>query len=151
MTDMYQIWIPRDLPDLNDVLDKRAAHWSQYSTLKKQVHRDIAWFLQDLPKDLEAVQLTCLWVTANRRKDPDNLAFAQKFLIDSLVEQGIIANDGWKQIVPPLMHFWAVTEHKDNTGAWLWITPVESPTDDRVEARLDEINSLLKVTPTIVY
>ena len=38
------------------------------------------------------------WVEPNRRRDKDNIAFAKKFVQDSLVRMGVLENDGWKQI-----------------------------------------------------
>ena len=33
-----------------------------------------------------------------RRRDLDNVAFAKKFIQDSLVHAGVLVNDGWNQI-----------------------------------------------------
>ena len=38
------------------------------------------------------------WYRKNRRTDPDNIAFAKKFLLDAMEEVGIIDNDGWKNV-----------------------------------------------------
>ena len=38
------------------------------------------------------------WYRKNRRTDPDNIAFAKKFILDAMQEVGIIENDGWSQI-----------------------------------------------------
>ena len=38
------------------------------------------------------------WFVKNRRKDPDNIAFAKKFILDSLVDCCVLENDGQKQI-----------------------------------------------------
>ena len=35
------------------------------------------------------------WVEPNMRRDPDNVAFARKFVFDALVERGILGNDNW--------------------------------------------------------
>ena len=33
------------------------------------------------------------WVEGNRRRDIDNVAFAKKFVLDGLVQAGVIGND----------------------------------------------------------
>lgn len=39
-----------------------------------------------------------VWIEPNAKRDKDNVAFAKKFILDALVEMGIIASDGWKHI-----------------------------------------------------
>ncbi len=38
------------------------------------------------------------WVEPNLRRDSDNVAFAKKFILDSLVKEGVIPNDNRKYI-----------------------------------------------------
>ena len=38
------------------------------------------------------------WFEPTRRRDPDNIAFAKKFIFDGLIQAGIIKGDGWKQV-----------------------------------------------------
>lgn len=38
------------------------------------------------------------WYCKNKKKDPDNISFAKKFILDGLMSAGIIKNDGWEQI-----------------------------------------------------
>lgn len=40
----------------------------------------------------------CVWHLKDGRKDPDNVAFAIKFLLDGLVRAGVLPNDGQKEI-----------------------------------------------------
>lgn len=47
---------------------------------------------------LQKVHITFKWVEKNIKRDPDNIAFAKKFILDALVTRGIIAGDGWKVI-----------------------------------------------------
>lgn len=49
--------------------------------------------LQDFPL---AVLIT--WYVKNKRKDADNIAFAKKFILDGLVEAGVLPNDNRKYI-----------------------------------------------------
>lgn len=41
------------------------------------------------------VYIRYLWVEPDRRRDRDNIAFAQKFVQDALAARGIIRGDGW--------------------------------------------------------
>jgi len=38
------------------------------------------------------------WNLENKKVDPDNICFAQKFILDGLVSAGVLANDGANQI-----------------------------------------------------
>lgn len=39
------------------------------------------------------VDISFTWIEPNMRRDHDNVAFAKKFILDALVEAGIIEND----------------------------------------------------------
>ena len=45
------------------------------------------------------VRLWCLWIEKDRRRDHDNTAFGLKFIQDALVDEGILKDDGWANIV----------------------------------------------------
>lgn len=38
------------------------------------------------------------WVEPNMRRDKDNVCFAKKFILDGLVDAGILENDNWTYI-----------------------------------------------------
>lgn len=44
------------------------------------------------------VALDFRWYEPNRRRDPDNVCFAHKFILDALVNNGIIKGDSQKYI-----------------------------------------------------
>ena len=44
------------------------------------------------------VKIRFYWYVQNIKKDPDNIAFAKKFILDGLKQAEIIKNDGFKQI-----------------------------------------------------
>ena len=44
---------------------------------------------------IDKAKIVFRWIEPNRRRDKDNVAFAKKFILDSLQEVGIIKNDGW--------------------------------------------------------
>lgn len=55
--------------------------------------------LAKLPKALDQpLHFHFTWYCPNKRKDPDNISFAKKFILDGLQVAGVIENDGWKQI-----------------------------------------------------
>lgn len=44
------------------------------------------------------VNVHCIWCERNMRRDKDNIRFGVKFVLDALVECGIIPNDSWAYI-----------------------------------------------------
>ena len=38
------------------------------------------------------------WYCSNKKKDPDNISFAKKYILDGVKDAGLIPNDGWNQI-----------------------------------------------------
>ena len=51
-----------------------------------------------LKVDTYPIVVTFDWYAKNKRKDPDNIAFGKKFILDAMQESGLIENDGFKQI-----------------------------------------------------
>jgi Holliday junction resolvase RusA-like endonuclease len=49
-------------------------------------------------KFFEKCELEITYYMENRKKDPDNILSSKKFILDGLVQAGVLENDGWKQI-----------------------------------------------------
>lgn len=45
------------------------------------------------------ITMNYTWIEPDRARDKDNIAFARKFIQDSLVKFGYLRNDGWKHIL----------------------------------------------------
>lgn len=88
--------IEGELPSLNEIIDAAKQHYGSYSTMKKANTNAVAWPAKSLPI-YTAVELEVTWYCKNKRKDPDNIAAAVKFIFDGLVKAGRLKNDGWKQ------------------------------------------------------
>ena len=89
--------IEGELPALNEIIDKSKAHHMAYASLKKEATNLVQWSANGLPK-MNRIKLNITYYCKNRRKDPDNIAAAKKFILDGLVKAGIIKNDGWKEV-----------------------------------------------------
>ena len=61
--------------------------------MKRKVQSDIGYFINTLPEYGGAVRIGFTWYEGDRKRDPDNICFAKKFILDSLVECGRIKND----------------------------------------------------------
>lgn len=100
---MNKIIIPSALPTLNEYTNSNRTHYHQGAKVKKRathlckVHIQKAmtegFKLTTLP-----LSLKCTWYVKDKRKDPDNIAFAIKFILDGAIAAKLIPNDGWKDI-----------------------------------------------------
>ncbi|MEN6587639.1 MAG: hypothetical protein ABFE02_16490 [Sulfuricella sp.] len=98
----YSLTIPGRLPDMNDYSDAERAHWRKAAQMKRETQDFVGWAIKrQLPglRIERPVAITFAWYEPNRRRDKDNIAFAKKFIQDALVEAGVLANDGWRNIV----------------------------------------------------
>lgn len=92
-----KIVIPGELPDLNMIIDESKKHWTKYRDMKQVETEKVAWIAKKLPK-MGKIDLKITWYCKDKRKDKDNILVGIKFILDGLVEAGIIKNDGWKEV-----------------------------------------------------
>ena len=103
----HALWIPGPLPGMNEMLFARAAgrttgrkRRDRYQRMKHQWTKTVAELArcESLPAMTARAWISFAWVEKDRRRDPDNVAAARKFVLDGLVKAGVLANDGQKQI-----------------------------------------------------
>lgn len=96
-----RIEIPMRLPGLNEIIEANRKNKHKGAQQKKKVERDIAWYInqQATHKVTKPFVLKITWVEPNRKRDPDNLVSAKKFILDALQNCGVIEGDGWKDVV----------------------------------------------------
>ena len=99
--DIQTLELRGDMPDLNDVLDRTKKHWSFYSMDKRKWTNAVAWGCQaqGVMPMMGPIHIHCVWRCKNRRKDPDNISFAKKYIIDGLSAASVIQNDGWEHVL----------------------------------------------------
>ena len=91
-----KIVIPGEMPGFNEIIAAAKSHYHAYNNMKRENTELATWAFKKAPKK-ERVFLDITWYCKTRRRDPDNIAAAVKFIWDGLVEAGVIENDGWKQ------------------------------------------------------
>ena len=80
-------------PGLNDYTEACRRNKYLGAKMKKDAQIQISWFLHRLPQIKKPVKIRFLWQEKDHRRDPDNVAFAQKFILDELVRLKKIQND----------------------------------------------------------
>ena len=122
----YKLTIPGVLPGLNEYIDAERGPKGKYkaAAMKKQAQNVIGYMIKTQLRGVRftrPVVIHYLWIEPSRRRDKDNIAFAKKFIQDSLVETGALQNDGWANI-----------EHFTDDFA-------VDPKNPRVEVRIEEL------------
>jgi len=99
------LFIPRLLPGLNEIIAAakvRKGSYSRYAELKSEVETEICLYIREQRLSLFEcpVWLNFTWIEPNKRRDKDNVAAGgRKFILDSLVRDGVIRSDGWRYVV----------------------------------------------------
>ena len=85
---------------LNEYTAANRAHWSLGAQVKKNETEKAMWAIRAarLKPFEKPVSVAILWAEKGRMRDPDNVAFAAKFIMDALVKTGTIPDDGQKWV-----------------------------------------------------
>ena len=98
---MVTLTIKGKLPSLNEYT--KACRGNKYTgaKMKKEAEELIGWHIKAQLKEIHfdaPVRMAFRWYEPNKKRDLDNIAFAKKFILDALVQNGIIKTDGWKGV-----------------------------------------------------
>ena len=94
-----KIVIPGEMPGMNEIIDAakmERKRYHPYNDMKRENTNLVTWFCKKIPKK-KRIFLDITWIAKDKRRDPDNIAAAVKFIWDGLVEAGVIKNDGWSE------------------------------------------------------
>lgn len=96
---MIECEIPYKFPSLNDYTRACRSGYMAGAGMKEKIQKDISFFIKDLPVFENPIIIHFLWIEENKRRDYDNVAFAKKFILDAMQEQGKLKNDDRKHVV----------------------------------------------------
>lgn len=88
--------IKMKLPSANDYIDVCRTNKFKAAQFKRDVENQIALFLKRLPRFEQPIRIHFHWIEENKRRDLDNIAFAKKFILDTLVKLGKLKDDNRK-------------------------------------------------------
>lgn len=115
-----KIFLEGDFTTLNEYILAERGHFTKAAKIKKNETYRVAYDAHGIQPPTEyPVDVSFFWHCKNTNTDPDNIAFACKFLFDGLVKAGVLAGDGWKHI-RSISHGFGVD--KDNVGTEVTIT-----------------------------
>lgn len=90
------------LPGLNEYTRANRSHAQAGASMKRQAEAIITAYVRAAQLEPYAgkVSVRFLWMEPDARRDPDNVAFAKKFVLDVLVREGVLRGDGQKHVGP---------------------------------------------------
>ena len=91
--------IPDRLPGLNDYTKANRANMYQGANMKKSEVQKIALYIPKWRQYDGKVIVEFRWYEKDERRDPDNIVFAKKFILDALVNSGVLKGDSLKYII----------------------------------------------------
>ena len=91
-----RVEIKMKLPSANDYIDVCRTNRFKAAQFKRNVENQIALFLKRLPRFEQPIRIRFHWIEENKRRDLDNIAFAKKFILDTLVKLGKLKDDNRK-------------------------------------------------------
>ena len=84
------------LPSLNDYTKWCRGNKFLANIKKAQIEQEIGLFLMKMPKWTNPIKIHFHWIEGNKKRDLDNIAFAKKFILDSMVKCGKLKDDNRK-------------------------------------------------------
>ena len=96
--------IPFRLPSYNEYIRECRANKDKGAQFKKDVESGIIYAIKKAVanKELQSIEKSCEiyihWYEENKRRDVDNVQSGQKFILDALVQCGILKDDGRKYV-----------------------------------------------------
>lgn len=87
-----------ELTTLNKYVDAERTNRYRAADIKKRETDTCTWFFKGKPKAAKPTQIFFVWYVKDQRKDPDNVAYAKKFILDGMVQAGVLENDGMKHV-----------------------------------------------------
>lgn len=98
---MYKVTFPT-MPALNEYLQITRSRYGYSAKTKRNWTRLCAdCFINQFNKDIKLeypYEFVFVWYCKNKRKDPDNISFAHKFIFDGMQIAGFMKNDNWAHI-----------------------------------------------------
>lgn len=117
-----KITIPGEFPTLNEIIKVSKSHFMAYANQKKKYTDLTILTVRNKPKVKTKSDYIFTWYRKTKRTDPDNIQVGTKYILDGLVDAGIIENDGWNQ-VNSIKHYFNVD--KDNPRVEIKIIEVD--------------------------
>ena len=106
-----RLTIPHPLPDLNSYINAERTNKFKAAKIKREATELCGWYVKKLKPIKGQADFTFTWFVPNQKKDPDNISFGAKMILDSLVKAGKLPNDNLRYI-RSITHFFEIGSPK---------------------------------------
>lgn len=86
------------LPTCNEYIDACRTNKYVAAKMKREAEFTISLFIRNMKSVASPVRVHFTWHEKDQKRDPDNVAFAKKFVFDALVARRILPNDTAKWV-----------------------------------------------------
>lgn len=117
---MNRLEIPLKLPSLNQYINECRKNRYAGANMKRNIEQDIGVYINTLPKYQKPIKIHFHWIEGNKKRDLDNVCFAKKFILDSMVKSGKLKDDNRNYVTG----FTDTFEYGDETKVILEIAEV---------------------------
>jgi Holliday junction resolvase RusA-like endonuclease len=127
-THSQQVFLPIKFPGLNEYTNANRKNRHIGAKMKYEYTEQVRLLCLRLKPLKYPGEFQFTWVEANTKRDPDNIVFAKKFILDGLVEAGIIPDDNQKW-VRSFSERWIInkeTSYTQPVGVFVIITELEN-------------------------
>lgn len=118
---MNQVFIQGKFPTANEYIDACRRNRYQAAKMKRDAEQLVMLQARRLSPIKQRVRIRFVWHEANRKRDPDNVAFAKKFILDALQRIGKLKNDN-AQFIAGFEDWFTYGEGQ---GVFVEVIPVE--------------------------
>ena len=95
------ITIPGRMEALNNYINVERTNRYKGANIKRDQQSLVFFYCPDMDKPIPDAHISITYYEPDKRRDPDNVGFARKWILDGLVQGGVIATDGWKGLDMP--------------------------------------------------
>lgn len=81
------------LPSLNEYIEAERTNRYKAAKMKKEAEELIIWQIKQMKPIKSKIRIKFTWHEEKKRRDPDNVRFAAKFVLDAMQKCGKLPND----------------------------------------------------------
>ena len=90
---MQHVMIRGKLPSLNEYIEAERTNRYKAAKMKKETEELIFWQIKKMKPIKSKIRIRFIWFEETKRRDPDNVRFSIKFILDTLQKAGKLQND----------------------------------------------------------
>lgn len=90
---IFKVEIEYKFPSFNQYVNECRKNKYAGGKMKKNIENDIMWYINKIPKFKNPIKIHFCWIEENKRRDLDNICYAKKFILDSMVKAGKLKDD----------------------------------------------------------